>query len=169
MYGQLFAKNLAPFEQEERVLETIVSAGDKIWWTARNNADGSLTFVKDKPAGGFYLARLKRFPDIIAELLKIYPDAMIDNSYITKCLPHYHMVPHIDPGRRTAIIIPLGNNKGKISFYYKGIKLYTHQYTGPALTRVNILHSAENHSDQFRYGITIEVPGSYLDNYRKYR
>lgn len=168
MYGRFFAKDLKPFSQEDKVLDIIKSAGDKVWWTAKNNDDGSLTFVKDKPDGGFYLSRLKRFPVIVEEILKIYPEAMIENSYVTRCLPYYKMVPHIDPNRHTAIIIPLGNNKGKISFYKNKIKLYTHTYVGPALTRVDILHSAENYSDEMRYGITIEVPGSYYKNYLNY-
>ncbi len=167
MYGKLYCKELDSLGCEESLLSEIKEAGEKIWWTARNNEDGTLTFVKDKPAGGFYLARLKRFPRIVESILAAYPDAIIENSYITKCLPKYHMVPHVDPGRTTAIIIPLGENKGRISFYYKEFKLYTHTYNGPTMTRVNILHSAENDSDENRYAITIEVPGSYLSNYFK--
>ena len=79
------------------------------------------------------------------------------------------MVPHIDPNRTTAIIIPLGNNKGKISFYFKKFKLFTYTYKSPTLTRVNILHSAENDSDQIRYSVTLEVPGSYWTNVIKYQ
>ncbi len=165
MYGKLYCKELSPLGCEDSLLSEIKNAGEKIWWTARNNPDGTLTFVKDKPDGGFYLCRLKRFPKIVEAVLSAYPDAIIENSYVTRCLPNYHMIPHIDPGRTTAIIIPLGENKGKISFYYKGLKLYTHTYRGPTMTRVNILHSAENDSESDRYAITIEVPGGYAYNY----
>lgn len=165
MYNKLFCKELPVLGCESELLEEIKGAGDKIWWTAKNNPDGTLTFVKDKPNGGFYLSRLKRFPKLVEAILSAYPDAIIDNSYATKCLPNYRMVPHIDPNRTTAIIIPLGENKGKISFYYKNIKLYTHTYRGPTMTRVDILHSAENDSDSSRYAITIEVPGGYASNY----
>ena len=167
MYGKLYCKELDPLGSEDDILDEIKSAGENIWWTARNNDDGTLTFVKDKPNGGFYLCRLKRFPSIISAVLKSYPDAIIENSYVTKCLPNYHMIPHIDPNRTTAIIVPLGTNKGKISFYYKKLKLYTHTYRCPTMTRVNILHSAENDSEEVRYAITIEVPGSYFSNYFK--
>lgn len=168
MYGNFFVKNLKPFDQENKILEIIKSSiDDKVWWTAKNN-NGVLTFVKDKPLGSFYLARLKRFPEIVNELLKVYPETIVENSYITKCLPRYNMIPHIDPNRNTAIVIPLGSNKGKISFYKNKYKLYTHVYKGPTLTKVNILHSAENNSDETRYGITLEVPGSYYKNYLKY-
>ena len=165
MYGKIYCKELPPLGSEESILAEIKEAGEKIWWTARNNEDGTLTFVKDKPNGGFYLSRLKRFPKIVDAILSAYPDAIIENSYVTKCLPNYKMIPHIDPNRTTAIIIPLGENKGKISFYYKNKKLYTHTYQGPTMTRVNILHSAENDSNEDRYAITIEVPGGYFSNY----
>ncbi len=168
MYGKIFCKDLPALGCENELLNEIKEAGDKIWWTARNNPDGTLTFVKDKPDGGFYLSRLKRFPKIVDVILSAYPDAMIDNSYVTKCLPNYHMVPHIDPNRTTAIIIPLSSNMGKISFYYRNFKVYTHTYQGPTITRVNMLHSAENHSEEVRYAITIEVPGSYSSNFFKY-
>ena len=167
MYDKIFCKDLPELGCEADMLNEVLEAGDMIWWTARNNSDNTLTFVKDKPNGGFYLSRLKRFPGIIKSILSRFPDAIIENSYVTKCLPNYNMVPHIDPGRHIAIIIPLSENKGKISFYAKGFKLYTHTYTGPAMTRVDIMHSAENSSDETRYAITIEVPGGYFHNYFK--
>jgi hypothetical protein len=74
------------------------------------------------------------------------------------------MIPHIDANRTTALIIPLGFNKGKISFYLGKKKIYTHVYNNPTLTRVNILHSAENDSTENRYSITIELAGSYWKN-----
>jgi len=163
MYSKIFCKELAPIGNEQEFLDSIKA--NKMWWTAKNNDDGSLTFVADKPNAGFYMARLKKFPNIVKAVLEAYPDAMIDNSYVTKCLPHYHMIPHVDANRTTAIIVPLGNNKGKISFYYKKFKLYTHTYRAPTMTRVNMLHSAENDSDEDRYSITIEVPRGYLANY----
>jgi hypothetical protein len=165
MYKNIFCKDLPELGVEQELLSEVLDAGDKIWWTAKNNSDGSLTFVKDKPSGGFYLSRLKRFPNAVKSILDFYPDAIIENSYFTKCLPNYTMIPHIDPGRHTAIIVPLGSNMGRISFYYKDFKLYTHTYKGPTLTRVNILHSAENTSNVPRYALTIEVPGSYFRNY----
>jgi hypothetical protein len=167
MYDKIFCKDLPVLGNEAEMLDEVLEAGDKIWWTARNNSDDTLTFVKDKPNGGFYLSRLKRFPGIIKSVLLHFPDAIIENSYVTKCLPNYVMVPHIDPGRRTAIIIPLSENKGKISFYAKGFRLYTHTYTSPTITRVDIMHSAENDSDKPRYALTVEVPGSYFRNYFK--
>lgn len=166
IYNSIFCKELQPFNND--FLTQIKSAGEKIWWTAKNNPDGSLTFVKDKPDSGFYMARLKRFPDIVTKILEHYPETMIDNSYVTKCLPKYHMIPHIDANRSTAIIIPLGENKGKISYYVKSHKVFTHTYQTPTLTRVNMMHSAENDSDENRYSITIEVPGSYWLNFFRY-
>jgi hypothetical protein len=167
MYSKLFCKELAPIGNEGEFIDSI--AKNKMWWTAKNNDDGSLTFVADKPNAGFYMARLKKFPNIVNAVLEAYPDAIIDNSYVTKCLPGYHMVPHVDANRTTAIIIPLGDNKGKISYYFKNYKIFTHTYRGPTLTRVNMLHSAENDSEKNRYSITIEVPGSYRSNFFKYQ
>jgi len=167
MYKNLFCKELAAIGNEQEFLDSITS--NRMWWTAKNNDDGSLTFVADKPNAGFYMARLKKFPNIVNAVLESYPDAIIENSYVTKCLPGYHMIPHVDANRTTAIIIPLGNNKGKISYYFKKWKIFTHTYLTPTLTRVNVLHSAENDSEKNRYSITIEVPGSFLLNFFKYQ
>jgi len=78
------------------------------------------------------------------------------------------MVPHIDANRQTALIVPLGNNKGRLSYYFFGKKVITHTYTGPLLSRVDLNHSAENDSPNIRYSITLEIPGSFLSNYFKY-
>lgn len=165
MIDSLFFKRLGCEVPEQEWLEQIKNSKQNIWWTAVNQPDGTLKFVIDKPNSQFYLAKLVKFPNIVEHLQSLFPDLIVENSYITKCAPHYHMVPHIDPGRQTAIIIPLGHNKGKLSFYFFGKKVYSLDYSGPTLTRVNINHSAENDSDDIRYGITIEVPGSYFTNY----
>lgn len=167
MYNRFFCKALKDFDQDW--LSQIASSTEKIWWTAKNNADGSLIFVKNKPNARFYMAKLHHFPNIVDKILEQYPYAMIKNSYVTKCFPGHHMVPHIDPNRTTAIIVPLGNNKGKLSYYLWNKKIMTHAYKGPVLSRVNWMHSAENDSDQIRYGLTLEVPGSYLSNFFKYQ
>jgi hypothetical protein len=83
-------------------------------------------------------------------------------------MPGYHMVPHIDANRKTALIIPLGSNKGKLSYYVFGKKIITHTYTGPLLSRVDVHHSAENDSLDIRYSITLEIPGSYWANLIKF-
>ncbi len=167
MYNKIFCKELNSIGDESEFLDSVKD--NKLWWTAKNNEDNSLSFVADKPDAGFYMSRLKRFPNIVKFVLDAYPDAIIQNSYVTKCLPGYHMIPHIDANRTTAIVIPLGSNKGKISFYFKKWKILTHTYRSPTLIRVNMLHSAENDSTEDRYSITVEVPGSYLENYFKYR
>jgi hypothetical protein len=78
------------------------------------------------------------------------------------------MIPHKDANRETALIIPLGKNKGRISYYLFGHKFITHTYTGPLLSRVDVNHSAENDSEEIRYSITLEMPGSYLSNLIKF-
>jgi hypothetical protein len=139
-----------------------------VWFTAINNDDGSLTFVKDKPDGQFYMARLTKFKNLSKTISTLYPTANQENSYVTKCLPGYHMIPHKDANRETALIIPLGKNKGKISYYLFGHKIITHTYTGPLLSRVDVNHSAENDSEEIRYSITLEIPGSYCSNLIKF-
>ncbi len=168
MISYFFAKHLNYNINEDLCYNEISSAPRKYWFTAKNEDDGSLKFVSDKEDCQFYVARITKFPDTLNEVLKFVPDIMIKNSYVTKCAPGYSMEPHIDPNRETAIIIPLGNNKGDISFYYGGKKVYTYDYKGPTLTRVGINHSATNPSTtDYRYGITVEVPGSYLANFLK--
>ena len=163
----LFLKELNFQVNEQTCYEEIVSKGKSIWFTAKNNPGGSLEFVKDKEGCQFYLARLSKFPLTLAEIKKHIPDVNVENSYVTKCFPGYSMIPHKDANRSTAIIMPLGNNKGKIDFFLFGKKVHTHIYTGPTLTRVDINHSAVNASDTIRYSITVEVPNSYLNNYFK--
>jgi hypothetical protein len=159
-------KNLNP-QVEEDLLSEILST-KAVWFTAKNNKDGSLEFVLDKPDGQFYMSRLTKFTNLLETVKELYPGVNPKNSYVTKCFPGYHMVPHKDANRETALIIPLGNNKGKLSYYILGKKLITHTYTGPLLSRVNWYHSAENDSSDIRYSITLEMPGSFLSNYFKY-
>jgi hypothetical protein len=78
------------------------------------------------------------------------------------------MEKHIDANRETAIIIPLGSNKGILNFYYKNILISRCRYKGPILSRVDVVHSAVNTSDEVRYSVSIEIPGSYSFNFFRY-
>jgi len=162
-------KKLKPIDSvlEDEFLAEIHST-KAAWFTAKNNEDGSLEFVLNKPNGQFYMARLNKFVNLLAKVTEFYPGVNPTNSYVTKCFPGYHMVPHKDANRETALIIPLGNNKGKLSYYILGKKIITHAYTGPLLSRVDWYHSAENNSPDIRYSLTLEMPGSFLSNYFKY-
>lgn len=164
MLSFLFLKELEFQLDEQACYDEIISKGRSVWFTAKNNPDGSLEFVKDKEGCQFYLGRLSKFPVTLSEVSKYIPDVNVENSYVTKCLPGYSMVPHKDANRSTAVIMPLGDNKGKIDFFICGKKVHTHVYSGPTLTRVDVDHSAVNTSNKIRYGITVEVPGSYLSN-----
>jgi hypothetical protein len=165
----LFFKKLKPLgpEVEAEFLSEVLST-KSVWFTAKNLDNGSLEFVLDKPNGQFYMSRLTRFTNLVDTITELYPEANLKNSYITKCMPGYHMVPHIDANRKTALIIPLGSNKGKLSYYVFGKKIITHTYTGPLLSRVDVHHSAENDSLDIRYSITLEIPGSYWANLIKF-
>ena len=162
-------KKLNSISQEtEELFLTEVLNSKVVWFTAVNHNDGSLEFVKDKPDAKFYMARLTKFKSLSKKINELYPAANLENSYVTKCFPGYHMTPHIDANRQTALIVPLGNNKGRLSYYFFGKKIITHTYTGPLLSRVDLYHSAENDSPEIRYSITLEIPGSFLSNYFKY-
>lgn len=165
MLSFLFLKELEFQIDEQACYDEIVSKGRSVWFTAKNNPDGSLEFVKDKEGCQFYLGRLSKFPVTLSEVLKYIPDVNVENSYVTKCLPGYSMIPHKDANRSTAVIMPLGNNKGLIEFFMFGKKIHSHMYAGPTLTRVDVNHSAVNVSDAIRYSITVEIPNSYLHNY----
>lgn len=155
---------------EDVFLNEIKNSKNKIWFTAKSNDKNyDLNFVKNKSNGSFYLSRLKNFPLISEFIEKNIPNVILKNSYVTKCDPGYSMEKHIDTGRETAIIIPLGNNKGLLNYYYKNFLVSTCRYKGPTLSRVNVVHSATNNSNEFRYSITVEVSGSYLKNFFKYR
>lgn len=165
----LFYKKLQPIGDalEQEFLSEILSV-KSVWFTAKNNDDGSLEFVMNKPDGQFYMSRLTRFTNLLDKITKLYPEINPKNSYVTKCSPGYHMVPHKDANRETAIIVPLGKNKGKLGYYVFGKKIITHTYTGPLLSRVDRYHSAENDSSEIRYSITLEIPGSFFSNYFRY-
>ena len=160
-------KNLDPVIETEFLSEILNTRS--VWFTAKNNDDGSLEFVMNKPDGQFYMSRLTKFTNLLEKITELYPGVNPKNSYVTKCYPGYHMVPHKDANRETALIIPLGNNKGKLSYYVFGKKILTHTYTGPLLSRVDWYHSAENDSPDIRYSITLEMPGSFVSNYFKYQ
>lgn len=170
MFSRFLIKPLTSLKPEiENVfLEDLKNSKRSAWMTANQSSDGSITFLHDKPDAGFFIARLKKFPKIVEIVSSLYPEVVVENSYATKLLPGYSMLPHIDKNRTTAIVIPLGSNKGELVHKIFGITVNTHIYTSPSLTRVDVNHGANNTSDQIRYALTIEVPGTYYQNYSKY-
>jgi hypothetical protein len=163
-----FYKNLKSFSVPEDEFLDEIKSSDVVWFTAKNQDNYDLNFVKDKSNGNFYLSKLKNFPKIKEFVEKNIPNSVVKNSYITRCNPRYTMEKHIDANRETAIIIPLGSNKGILNFYYKNIIISSCKYRGPILSRVDVIHSAENTSDEVRYSISVEVTGSYFHNFFKY-
>jgi hypothetical protein len=164
----IFYKHLKFFSvPEEEFLEEIISSNVP-WFTAKNQENYDLNFVKNKDKGSFFLSKLKNFPKIKEYMEKNIPNVVVKNSYVTKCFPRYEMEKHIDANRETAIIMPLGNNKGILNFYYKDLVISRCVYKGPILSKVDVIHSAVNTSDEIRYSISIELSGSYAHNYFKY-
>ena len=139
------------------------------WFVAKKQDENRLNFVKNKSNASFFLSKLKNFPFISSFINNSIPNAIIENSYITKCEPGYEMEKHIDKNRRTAIIMPLGKNKGVLNYYYKKLKIASCVYRGPILSKVDVLHSAKNTSDEVRYSVTVELEGDYLKNYFLYK
>lgn len=168
MLSHIFCKPLKDQDPDFDYMSEVLSK-KVIWWTAVDNPDGSLTFVKNKPDAKFFMTRITSFPKILEKMKSMYPEMVIETSYVTKCMPNYSMVPHVDANRSTAIITPIGPNKGNLSFYLANKKVYTHVYTGPVLARISAMHSAENYSPDIRYSITIGMPGTYWQNYLKYK
>lgn len=169
MLSSLFLKPLQaiPHEVESSFIEEITSARKTVWLSALQHDDGSIDFVKENTNSGFFTARLKRFPNIVKYLILHYPNINIENSYVTRLLPGYHMKPHIDKNRDTAILMPLGENKGEIDFYQFGFKIHKHIYNSPILARVDKVHGANNTSTTDRYALTLEVVGTFKENKEK--
>jgi hypothetical protein len=163
-----FYKHLKKFSIPEDIFLNEILESDVAWFTAKNQEGYNLNFVKDKTNGNFYLSRLKNFPKICSFVEQHIKNAIVKNSYVTKCSPHYAMEKHIDTNRQTAIIMPLGPNKGILNFYIKDFNISSCNYKGPTLSRVNIVHSAVNNSDDYRYSITVEIQGSYFQNFFRY-
>lgn len=163
----IFFKQLSLHINETLCLEEIASASRKVWFAGIQQKN-QITFKKPGADTKFFLSGLKNFPLIAKEINKFVPNYVFENSYITKCMPRYSMIPHKDKGRNNAIIIPLGTNKGTISYYMFNKKVFTHIYTGPILSRVNIDHSASNLSyTEPRYSITLELEGGFYKNYKQ--
>lgn len=162
----LFYKHLEALSiPEDDFLTEITDSGKKIWFTAKKNESNGLNFVKSKTNAGFYLSKLKNFPNISRFISDHIKNANLDNSYVTRCHPRYIMEKHIDANRKTAIIIPLGSAKGILNFYCRDFLISRCAYQGPTLCRVDVVHSAINTSDEYRYSITVEIAGSYLYNF----
>ena len=170
MLSNLLIKNISKLdsELEEAFITDIKNSKSYIWITADGLSDGTIGFIKNKPDAGFFTAKLKRFQNIIKTVNKLYPTVNINNSYVTKLMPHYIMKTHIDKNRTTAILIPLGCNKGILTHSLYGIQINTHIYDGPTLARVDIPHSATNTSNEIRYALTLEVPGTFKENSKIY-
>lgn len=166
MFGNLLTHNLKALDPmiEERFILDIKNSRSTMWIAADGMQDGSIGFMKDKGNAGFVTAKLKRFPNIVKEILKYFPNVNVGNSYVTQLKPRYVMKTHIDKNRSTAILMPLGANKGELTHSLFGVRINTHVYTGPALARVDIPHSASNTSDEVRYALTLEIPGSFKEN-----
>ena len=169
MNNLLYFKKLSSKLNEDFALNEIMSCSKNVWWGASDEyKNGTPVFNKGTTQTKFFMSRIENFPDLTAELIKLYPCIVVKNSYVTKCKPRYQMIPHIDKGRSTAIIMPLGKNKGQLCFYQGSQVVRTVNYTSPILANVSKMHSAINNSDTDRYSITIEVSGSYYLNLVKY-
>jgi len=170
MFENLFTHNLKPLDPliEENFIMDIKNSRQSMWIAADGMPDGTIGFVRDKTNAGFVTAKLKRFPNIVEEVLQHFPNVNIDNSYVTQLKPRYVMKMHIDKNRDTAILVPLGENKGELKHSLFGFNVHTHVYTGPALARVDVPHSATNTSDEIRYALTLEVPGKFRENVNFY-
>lgn len=166
MFGNLLTYNLKPIDSvvEDDFITDIKNSRNSIWIAADGMSDGTIGFVRDKGNAGFLTAKLKRFPNIVTMIRQLYPNVNIDNSYVTQLKPRYVMKMHTDKNRDTAILLPLGLNKGELTHSLLGFKFNTHVYAGPTLARVDIPHSASNTSDEIRYALTLEVPGSFREN-----
>ena len=166
----MLTKNLTKLDPkiEDMFLQEIKNGKSYYWITADGMPDGTIGFMKNKVDAGFFTARLKRFPKIVEVIKELYRKVNINNSYVTRMLPRYVMKMHIDKNRDTAILIPLGSNKGSITHEVDGVAVGTHIYSGPALARVDIMHSASNTSDEIRYALTLEAPGTFEENLTVY-
>ena len=164
-----YFKKISSKINEEFALNEILSCRKNVWWGASDEyKNGTPVFNKGNAHTKFFMSRIENFPELTKELVKLYPQMVIKNSYVTKCKPWYQMIPHIDKGRETAIIMPLGKNKGQLYFYQDSEVIQTVNYTSPILANVSKMHSALNNSDTDRYSITIEVSGPYYLNLVRY-
>lgn len=166
MISSLFIKKLSYDIDEKICYDEVLSKPEKVWlsvdYTSKNN---DIKFIRKK-VNYAHIAKLIRFPITITEILKYVPDAIIENSYILKISPNECLDPHFDIGRKSTINIPLGENKGSISYFIFNKKIFTYDYEGPTLTRVNFKHSGINNSPtEFRYLISVDIPGGYFKNF----
>ena len=74
-------KPINPVLEDEFLAE--IQSTKAAWFTAKNNEDGSLEFVLNKPNGQFYMARLTKFTNLLAKVTEFYPGLNPTNSYVT--------------------------------------------------------------------------------------
>lgn len=167
MTKESFIKELNFKIDEDLCYDEISNASDSVWISTLATGKDGFEFTRDKTNCNFFVGKLYRFPKTLQEIKNQNIEFNLEKSYITRCNPRYISTLHIDKGRTSAIIIPIGQNKGEIVFKLSNDFEYKHTYTGPTLTKVDIPHGPINTSDSIRYSITLDIPGDYTENYNK--
>lgn len=167
MTKESFIKELNFKIDEELCYNEISNAANSVWISTVATENDGFEFIREKSNSNFFVGKLHRFPKTLLEIQNQNIEFNLEKSYITKCNPRYISTLHIDKGRNSAIIIPIGRNKGEIIFKPADDIEYRHTYTGPTLTKVDIPHGPINTSDSIRYSITLDIPGDYAENYNK--
>jgi hypothetical protein len=145
---------------DEQAIIKVLSNELRGWVGFSLDTENSSLQIGRVSEGGYYAKRWTQ----VEEKLKPYIDlSQIDfdpeKSLVSKTGPGGFAKPHYDLGRSVALLIPLGDNKGKLTFHmpYRHLPIWQHQYTGPTLIRSTVLHSMLNTSKKERYCIQLHI------------
>lgn len=146
---------------DEQHLIQVLEEEHRGWFGMSVDPDDQKLRILRKHSDGDYWG--KSWPLVAKKLLPYIDLSGIDfdpeRSLVGRTGPGGYAGPHVDRNRNLALIIPLGNNKGQLTFHTPWLKIpfWRHRYTGPAIIRSNIFHSMRNDSDRPRYAIQLHI------------
>jgi hypothetical protein len=156
----LLFKSISIPLNEQKIIE-VLEEEHRGWFGMSVDPDDQKLRILRKHSDGDYWGKSWT---LVAKKLEPYIDLTgIDfdpeRSLVGRTGPYGFAGPHTDRGRARALIIPLGKNKGQLTFHLPLFKIpmWRHSYTGPTVIRSNIFHSMSNNSDCPRYAIQLHI------------
>lgn len=147
-------------DMDEEAIIKVLSSELRGWIGFSLDLNNSSLQIGRVSEGGYYAKRWTQ----VEEKIKPYIDLSHVNfdpekSLVSKTGPGGFARPHVDLERSRALLIPLGDNKGRLTFHipYKRLPIWQHHYTGPTLIRSNVLHSMVNDSEKERYCMQLHI------------
>jgi len=91
---------------------------------------------------------------------------IVDRVSLNELQQDQTMQAHIDPGRNTAINIPISGNFKDNPIWWSDV---SHAYTCPTAINVNVIHSVKKVVDGPRVMLTVGILGTWDENLPKFK